>query len=437
MHFWRKEAGSAPHDSKKTRLLNILVFFLLPAVLPAFSADDLRFPENFEIRLGHENIIFAPAFDLLSLDKKLYLQHGSDGRVMVESRWNDDSVYLLFINERGGGFPLFSKGSYIIKRDRHNGNFIQVKIFYRNDPACFIRIFPEGNRALMDVYLRDKKIHENVVLPVSFEKILTASFSDIVEMSSAAVSWDLMLAEPYPEDYAALRSMVSVIRDRIPGFPDADDGAMDQNGDFVYIDNLSLQDLESGFNCSGFVKWIADGIYRALTGTMLGIDELKEKHLAYRGNAWSSRYEDERDPYFGLDWSRNIAVHLMRAEGDGDNLDPEAADVREAAFTQYIEDVGFPVPDIETALFSAALKDPGYFYIGSLNREFGSAPILHQHIHLAALFPYFDEAGDFRLAVFERNRETGIDSLVDRYANDYIHLVRIKAQTLFEPPEIE
>jgi hypothetical protein len=437
MHLWRKENGSAPHHFKKSCLLCTLLLLVLPGIVSGFSADDIRFPENFEIRLRLEDIIFSPAADLLSLNKKIYLQTGSEKKVMVESRWNKDSVYLLFVNERRETFPLFSKGSYIIKRNRKNGKFIQVKIFYRNDPSCFVRIFPEGSRALMDAYLEDTRIHENVVLPLSFEQIITASFSDIVEMSSAAVSWDLMLAEPYPEDYSALQSMVSVIRDRLSTLPDADDGAMDRNGDFVYIENLSLQDAESGFNCSGFVKWIADGMYRALTGTLLGIDELKEKHLSHRGNAWSIRYEDERDPYFGLDWSRNIAVRLMQADEDGELPDPEAADVKEAAFAEYIEDIGFPVPEIKTALFAAALKDPGYFYIGSLNREFGSDPPLHQHIHLAALFPYFDESGEFRLLIFERNRESSIESLVERYTNDYIHLVRIKAQTLFEPPEIE
>jgi hypothetical protein len=147
--------------------------------------------------------------------------------------------------------------------------------------------------------------------------------------------------------------------------------------------------------------------------------------------------EDARDPYFGLDWTRNIAVALMQLDHPGTELAPTAADVREVPFSQYVRNVGYPVVDMKEVLYLLAIQDPGYFYLGSVNKEFGTDPVLRQHTHVVVLFPYFTGDGKFRVSVMERNVETSLQSLADRYPDDFIHLVRIRAERNYVPPVIK
>jgi hypothetical protein len=73
------------------------------------------------------------------------------------------------------------------------------------------------------------------------------------------------------------------------------------------------------------------------------LDELKKKPLDARGSFISRRFEEERDPFFGLDWSRNIAAALARLDGTS-GVTAESQDVRKLPYWQYREDIGFPRP---------------------------------------------------------------------------------------------
>jgi hypothetical protein len=116
---------------------------------------------------------------------------------------------------------------------------------------------------------------------------------------------------------------------------------------------------------------------------------------------------------------------------------PESADVRSVSGFQYLEDVGYAVHDLGAVLYNLAVSEPGHFYIGSVNTQFGTAPVLRQHVHIAVFFPYFDEFGRFVVDVMERNVETSLESLEKRYPKDFVHLVRVRADSRFRPPKIE
>ena len=202
---------------------------------------------------------------------------------------------------------------------------------------------------------------------------------------------------------------------------------MDEHGNLVLIDSLVLQDQEPGFNCSGFAKWIVDGMHMGLYRTFLPIEPLKTKHLELRGHRWSAPREADRDPYFGLDWTRNLAAAMLSAHAGGSAVHPEAADVRHVPFVTYVEDVGYPVSSLPLIMYQLARSEPGHIYLASLSREFGDEPRLNQHVHVAVLFPYFDQGGAFHVDVMERNVETSLESLDRRYHTDAIHLVRVRA----------
>ena len=407
--------------------------------LPVETADVASIPENFEARRALRELVLAPRNEVMRSPERIVSQMIGVPAVRYEVRRQDGHFYQLFTNQEDGRYELYNRGSYIIKRRLEDGAFVQIKIFYRSAPGFFVRLFPAGNRTVMDLYVAGVQTYDGVVLPISFRRILFEPFARLQRMSEKIVRWDDIYRRYPLSAYTELRKMVAAARNSLTSLPDAEDGAMDADGELVFIESLVMQDQLPGFNCSGFAKWVCDGLVGPATGTYLSIDALKEKHLELRGHQWSRPNEEERDPYFGLDWSRNLARHLAAIEqtGSTENLPhPEALDVRDVPFSQYVEDVGYPVKELPRILYFLAQSEPGTFYIASLNREFGEAPTLRQHVHVAVIFPYFDAEGEFELSVMERNVETSLESLEQRYRDDYVHLVRVRARDGFVPPGI-
>lgn len=432
-------------------LFNTVILFLIPAVCPLwaenlYTASDLSFfsdintvAENYEFRQRLKSIITAPKDEVLKARSRIFTQSLTDQRVQFRVETSANSFYLLFLNEKNRVFPIAGRGNYIIKRGLEKGQFKQIKIYYRNDPGSFIRIFPAGERSEMDVFLFGKSIYNKTILPLPLEAFLTLPFSRVIALSGSVLKWPLLLWRGERELDRRIEDILSLLRARLPFVEDADDGAQDSEGRFVLIKDGVKQEeaVSGGFNCSGFAKWITDGFYYPLTGRNLDIEKLKVKHLDFRGNRWSLPYEEERDPYFGLDWSRNLAVNLLLAQSGVEeqqwHVDPESADLRQVDFFTYIEDVGYPVADLETLLFTAAFRNPGIIYLGSINSEYGKEPRLRQHFHIVVFLPYFTANGDFRIAVMERNTESSTASLIKRYPADFIHLVRLNTCGVFQP----
>ena len=393
----------------------------------------LSVPENDEIRGKLSDLFFVPTAALSTGQERIFEQQSSAARVKFEIRRQNGHLYYLFQNEEGASFSIPGRGNYILKRELESGRFVQIKIFYRSDPGCFVRLFPRGNRTSMDVYLFGIDVARGVLLPVELTDLLTQPFAKVIALSESTVRWQRLLYRRFgPLDELAF-THVETIRRLLPTLSDQDDGALDADSRYVFINSGLPQGASEGLNCSGFAKWISDGFYYGLTGRYLAVEPLKEKHLDYRGNRWSLRFEDERDPYFGLDWSRNLARSLWEAQGYTP-LGPEDFDVRRAEYLAYREDVGFRIENLELLMFLEAAANPGHFYIGSLNREYGSEPVLRQHFHVIVLFPYFTPSGSLRIAVFDRNREVTLEGTAERYSGSFIHLVRLPIGEYFVPP---
>ena len=438
------------------RSVIILILVFLPSKKPNLFAQGIvnpqnyidistfNFKENTEARIELANKIFAPLYKAAKLKPEYVYEHESGATVKFDIRKNEKALYLLVLNERNNGFPILGQGNYIIKRSLKDGHFIQAKVFIRDNPDSFIRIYPFKDRSYFNLTLYGFPLYRDIVLPVSFSSVLTSSFSEIMELTKDIVDWKLVLYRGIKRDSSALVNIIKKIQEDIPYLKDADDGALNAEGKFVFIKDGTNQNKgntsnneQGGFNCSGFAKWIVDGFYYPLTGHLLDINTIKQRDINSRGNRWSLRYEKERDPYFGLDWSRNLAVSILEAREKIKITNPEIVDVRNSRYIRYIEDVGYPVKDIKFLMFWLSKLYPGYFFIGSVNKEFGKDPALRQHFHIVVLFPYFDSGGSFHVAVMERNKNTSITSLLKRYKENYIHLVKIKAEGVFKPIFIE
>jgi hypothetical protein len=397
-------------------------------------------PENWEARMLLQEVIFAPVLDAAASPRRIVAQTEAGDDVSFKAEIQDDAVYLEFANRKGKSFPLAGAGTFIIKRSLRDGSFLQAKIFVQNDPDCFVRLFPEGDRTAMDIVLYDVSFQSRVILPSPFQELLTSSFSRIVDLSRPSVDWSLVFAPSQGPDDARLERIVKTLRGRLGKLRDMDDGAMDADGRLVFISTgKPAPPGLGGFNCSGFAKWVIDGFFLPLTGSLTNINVLRSRDSDLLGKAWSARFEEEQDPYFGLDWSRGLARALGNVR-TGHMPAPESLDVADGDRFTYVKDVGYRVERLPGLLYFLAREYPGTIYLGSINASSKGAPIgasllLRQHHHVVVLFPFFDVDGSFHPIVMERNKETSVSSLVGRYGGEFINLVKIDSTGQFAPPD--
>jgi hypothetical protein len=409
----------------------------LPSVMS--DATVLLPSDNAEARLGMKDTIFAPVAEIVAHKSAVISQSVGSARVSFQVSVQDGAVFMVFANQRGNDFPVDGAGTYIIKRSLKDGSFLQAKIFVQNGPGSYVRLFPQGDRTMMDLFLLGRPFQSQIALPLPLDRLLTEPLSTIIALSDYSVNWGMMLAPIQSDGDRRIAQILMSVRARLRGLRDMDDGAMDASGKMVFIASGAPAG-KGGFNCSGFAKWFVDGFYAPLEGHDTDIAVLKSRNAGL-AHSWSARYEEELDPWFGLDWSRGLARAVEKARTGSAPTDAEI-DVRDSDRVPYVTDTGYPVPDIEQVLYVLARKNPGTIYIGSVNAASALAPAdglptLRQHHHVILLFPFFDAQGGFQVAVMERNVETSLSSLNKRYAKEYVHLERLGSDGAFALPSID
>ena len=428
-------------------LLFMIIFFLSISTVNAssFNSLSLQFPENTEVRQKLYNKLTGSNKEALSTLPEWTVIEETGVRVnfFTEKIINEDggNIYFCFSHGSDLDFKKGTIGSYIIKRnldkyDDINYGISQIKIFYKNDNESFLRIRPTENslESLLEIQLFGRTMQKNIRIPLTLAELSKRPFSELAQLTSNYVDWNFYISD-YKKLYGDEVRLLSEAIDPLLNFlKDKDDGAIDSLGNFVYIDSLDLQEGEGGLNCSGFAKWIIDGIYKPVTGENIDIEFLKEKHYELRGNKWSKKLEDEKDPYFGLDWTRNLAYEVLKLHEPDSVL--SAVDIKNLRYHNHKENIGYPIENLKTVLYELAVTYPYNFYLGSLNSKSNEPPYLRQHTHVVALFPYIDKKGNFQAIVYSLNEKLSLDYLKSHWKDNYIHLVQIEASARFEPSGI-
>jgi hypothetical protein len=426
-----------------------------------------RFPESADIRSAYWQSFFSAS------EPELLRR----GPTIVT---NDFGVFRLSATKSGGYFytmatalkkppqakadhatpVLYSQGSWILKRSSPDGRPVQAKVFLRSDPGTFLRIYPDGDRSKLDLVVYGGVLNREVALPMTFERVFASTMADIVAATGSLVDWSLF--SPKSGMYREVRAFVDETRRRLPELRYGDDGALDAAGMPVYIATGLPQTAPAGLNCSGFAAWVADGFYHPLTGNLLDPLALATRHKETRPTNAAEPYEESLDPFFGLDWTRNIATALLDARYPSRKHGLRESDVRISPFAlvappgllgspeavnggslyrsypAYQEDLGYETAGLKTLLYVLALREPGSIYLASIARKSGGLiPGLSRHYHVAVLAPYFEETGEFKIAVFESDAETSVEAIMSRVPKDYIHLVRLRAERDYDPPAFD
>jgi len=405
------------------------------------------------------------------------------GRVELRIEASKDEFMVIFARElkssngngngRGGAnsnFPGWAQGSWVLIRRIDNGEATKIRIFLRSDPYTYIQFQPfTADKCQMDVVLYDAYIVRSVPLPVTMERLYTMQLNEVLNLAGS--QFPRRYFEPKPSDYRLKRQFIAKVREGIKGLEFADDGAIDQQGKFVYINTGLEQKGRPGLNCSGFAKWLADGILRPVTGERLEIPPLKEP-FGERGSSLTELWK-QRDPFFGLDWIRNLASTvwsklLSPAFGSLDEIEVRAdrfsmMHLRTRnntvlyAYPGFLENAGFGVEGLLPLLYTLAIDEPGNFYLAAINNEIGppatednprGQPRMRQYFHITAFVPYFSEGGVFHIAVFESAAENTFNDFRNRFPlsekyvdgerklfpnGHYANLVRLPVEAIFEP----
>jgi len=447
----------------KKFIISLLINFMFLITAGGVWGQDVltgRIPDDSALRISLVDSWFreTPGRVLGKGPEYYTLRDGSRVQVRVEtSAQNRDEFAIVIAREQSGAYSGWTQGSWVLTRRRDNDpSGLRIRIFLRSDFNTYVQFRPFNNeKCLMDAVLYDGYVMRSHPVPVPFERLFTLPLEEILTLAGDA--FPRRYFDPEPGMYRDSRAFIAKVRSRLNELFFLDDGAQDENGNFVFINTLQPQAGRGGVNCSGFAKWVVDGILRPFTGERLPITPLKAP-FGDRGSPFTDTWEELRDPFFGLDWIRNLASRAGAVLRSPSFASLEEIEVRGNPFSYgilrqnggsaiyaypgYIQNAGFGFEGIYPLLYTLAIDEPGRIYLAAVSDEIGAPetpdnprglPRIRQYYHIAVLVPYFTERGVFQVAVFESGEETSFTAFRTRYPGQFVNLVRIPIDGTFDP----
>jgi hypothetical protein len=471
MTWFTKNPQSRPFRSLRAALL-LLLGSLMPLAARDLPTSGIEDDSALRLSIRDEWLLNTPD-RVLAKGPLLHTLPGG-GRIQVRTEAFPGEFAVILARELTGPdgrtmgtFPGWAQGSWVYVRSRTDGSPLRLRIFPRSDSHTYLQFRPlGGDKSQLDLVIYDAYLNWSLPVAIPFQQLLTMPVETAYAV--AGQHFKRRYFDPDPKNYQDLRLFMSRLRSQLPDLSFRDDGAIDAQGRYTFIETLEAQDGKGGLNCSGFAKWVVDGILRPLTGQRLDIAALK-KPFGQRGSSFTSIWEDLQDPFFGLDWTRNLASQAWSILRSPDYAGLEDFEVRDLPFSQlvargappppaaapgpssgpafrnypgYLENSGFGIEGLRPLLYTLAIDEPGRIYLASVNNEDGppttadnprGRPRMRRHFHVAVLVPYFDEYGGFQIAVFESAEETRFTRFLSRYGGRQVNLVRIPTEGAFSP----
>jgi hypothetical protein len=375
------------------------------------------------------------------------LPGGASVQVRAQARGNECTVYLA--RQWEGRYPGWGPGSWLLTR-RITGEYERIRIFLNNDPNMYIQFRPmqpdaESGKSVLDVVIYEACIIRGMAVGIPFKQLLITPLNDV--LNTLGGKFPRRYFEPESAAYRDVTALVARVRQALPGLRFADDGALNEYGRYVYIMDERPQ-AAGGLNCSGFAKWFVDGMLYPLTGRRLDIKTLKRRTVE-DSSSLTENYAGIRDPWFGLDWTRNLAIEAFNALRKPSVAAVQDVEIRGGTFGSLIDrgrggairsypawlpNAGFGIEGLKPLLYTLAVNEPGNIYLASCNTERGPEPRIRQHYHVAVLVPWFNEYGVFQTAVFESAEETSLARFTGQHAGEQVNLVRVPVEGTFQFP---
>jgi hypothetical protein len=432
------------NNTVKKLFVGILLFTFRQLYAADVATVDIQDDSSLRLAIKDTWLTESPAKVIKNRTFTQNLPGGGPIQVRVETRGNEFMVILA--RERNGAYTGWAQGSWIYSRNYNTGAPERIRVFLRSDPMLYVQFRPMGkDKSLMDVVLYEAYVVRGLPIGIPLDRLLTIPMEEA--FAAAGDRFPRRYFDPDPRMYQETRTFAGKVRQLLPSLNYEDDGTLDENNRYVFIEDLRPQTNPVGLNCSGFAKWIVDGLLRPITGKRLTVTPLKAP-VTPRTSSLSANFEN-RDSLFGLDWTRNLALEAAKVLKAPSFATIENVEIRQETFSALIDrskggaaiksypgfllSAGFSVEGLRPLLYTLAINEPGNLYLASVNRERGPEPVQRQHYHVAVLVPYFSEYGVFQVAVFESAAETNLAGFLGRHPEAQVNLVRIPIEGRFDP----
>jgi len=337
-------------------------------------------------------------------------------------------------------WPKDAPGSWILYRDASSGAPLRIRYYFVPDKEVYVEFFPGKDKCFADFIIYGAVAAGKVPLPVPFERLYAFSAEELYLLTRYTLPWNY--TRIFVRSYGDVKEMTSLIRSMLPGF---------RNSERFKSKNASLD----------FLKWIADGLVKPLTGGIIAEESLEMNTVETEGQTADvklkglpRRIPDEK--YGPLNYIRNIAAAVLSADtGVQYRYDTSGADVKTEAFSYYkdssgvprsggfVANSGYPVEILKPLLYILGVTEARHFFFGAVRKSrpaevpAGQLPERQVFAETAAFFPYFDSEGHFQVSVFENAHEYTLDEFIGKYRGCFVSLVRIKAAKEFYPDRFE
>ncbi len=435
-----------------------------------------KFPDSAEIRRAVKDDLLKAPLDMIKSyeDTEVENRVGECFQMRVEET---DSEYAIIIAPRSElNMDLFnpetnthnvvraavyqkgSQGSWILFRDKEKGNPLRIEWRFNADPEIYLQIRPDTKKSFVDIVVYNSYAARSVPLGIPFDSVYTASFEDMKRWTKSSLPWSRV--DVKTGLFNDSLQIVGTIKENLPSFVFADDAAYNERGqlksilsgkdfylkddkDKPYKPNDPHKHFLSGF---GFIKWIVDGIVEPVTGYGVTIRDSVEPTIEYNNVGKMGVMSQTWNLTLALDWCRNLAAKAMSVRSTRDvdyksgGVDVKnnffVADIIDGKFvnsTGYIQDTGYRTENVKAVLYTLAVTEPGWFYLGAVRQNSTDKYDEFVYNNCAAFFPYFNDHGKFGCFVFEMGKEISLDDFMEKYKGSYLHLERVKSTDSFYP----
>lgn len=355
-------------------------------------------------------------------------------------------------------YPVGAPGSFILYRNKTNGKPLRILWYFNPDAEVYIQLRPDESKTFADLIVFGSYAARSVPVGIPFEQFYTMTFQNLYNVTQKILPWEKV--HVIPGQYLDSLQMVAVIRELLPKIDYVEEACYNEKNElYSFITNEPLtvkrisDEKESDkkeerllLSSQGFLKWIIDGVTVPNTGKNTKIEDLERQTVTYSTLGKSGILSQKWNLSFSLDWTRNLAAEALSARStreysweDGNvdvKVEPFAAEVINGQLVNsvgYLKDTGYSAKKLKSLLYVLGITEPQYFYLAAIRQQSTIAADEMVFNDCAVLFPFFDDTGRFGCYVFENGREMTLETFCAKYANSFVHLVRVKSEESFFP----
>lgn len=348
-------------------------------------------------------------------------------------------------------YPGEAKGSFLLVRDKKNGEPIKIRYYFLADSDVYIQFTPNGKMALADLVIYGNYAARGVSTGMPFEKFYTSSFEDVYTITQTKLPWDYVINDT--ELYENTKQMIAVIRNKLSSIIYTDDAVYDENGDLVnIISGKPFEDVDKDsqtlyLSNAGFAKWVADGLVEPVSNGLIKLKPLYQETVEIKETGHQGILSQRANLYFSLDWIRNLSsalissftgkTYMFNQSGVNVTVNPFASKLTDKGVSNtvtFIEDTGYTVSILKPLMYVLAATEPNTFYFGAIRETYRTvSPEVKVFNECAVFFPYFNNNGFFACSVYYRGRELTLQEFCVLFPDDFVYLTRAKASERFFP----